>query len=440
MTTADTARGVDRPSPPGTELRLLAGWADTGSSAGARAHLARYGPVPLTAFRGAAGADRLIETVAAAGLRGRGGGGFATARKLVAVATGRGRRTVVANGCEGDPSSTKDQVLLELAPHLVLDGIVLAAHAVGATDAVLCVHGGAGAQRLSAAVRERDGDPVGITVVPVPGHYVASEESALVNFLNTGDARPTVTPPRPAQRGVRGGPTLVDNVETLAHLALIARFGAGWFRTAGTAASPGTTLITLGGAVTDPGVYEIALGTTIGQVLARAAGPSDPLQAVLIGGLSGSWLPADDAADLPLTHEDCRAAGASFGVAVVGALPERACGIVESARILRRLAEASARQCGPCMFGLPAVADDMARLAVAATPQTGLLDRLHRRLAVIPGRGACAHPDGSVRMTASALDVFAADAAEHAAGRPCRWAGPAAAPRSSAVPPQRRRW
>ena len=231
--------------------RLLAGWFATGAPADRAAHAARYGPLPVADLRHRAGRAELTETVARAGLRGRGGGGFPTARKLIAVAAARGRPVVVANGCEGDPAGLKDRVLLEIAPHLVIDGIVLAATAVRARDAVLCLgEGGLQVARIAGALAERSGaDPIDVRVTEVPHRYVASEESALARFLTRGDARPTMTPPRPAQRGVHGRPTLVDNVETLAHLALIARYGDEWYRACGTAAAPGTTLVTIRGAV-----------------------------------------------------------------------------------------------------------------------------------------------------------------------------------------------
>ncbi len=413
MTALDATR-----LPPTDHPRLLAGWAETGAITRHAGHRRRYGPIPRLE------GPRLIELVSRSGLRGRGGAGFPTARKLQAVADGRGRRIVVANGCEGDPASAKDGVLLELAPHLVFDGIQLAARAVGAGETILAVHAGSRLLRtLAAALRDRGADEIPVELAEVPRRYVASEESALVHHLNTGDARPTVTPPRPAQRGVRGRPTLVDNVETLAHLALIARHGDAWFRQAGTRDSPGTTLVTVGGAVALPGVYEIDLGMPLAGVLALAGGPVATLQAVQVGGLGGSWLPLPYAAGMPFTHEDARALGAGLGVAALVALPERACGITETARVLRYLADESAGQCGPCMFGLPAVADDMALLADGANRSGAVVRRLHERLGVLPGRGACAHPDGAARLAASALRTFAADVARHARGGSCTGTG-----------------
>ena len=409
---------VPLPDPPAGSVRLLAGSAESGSPAGLADHLARYGPLP-------AGADEpaeLIDAVARSGLRGRGGAGFPMSRKLKTVAAGRGRPIVVANGCDGDPATAKDATLLEFAPHLVIDGVLLACHAVGAHEAAICVgEGNAHGRSMHAALDARRDEDVTIRAVEVPHRYVASEESALVNFLNNGDARPTVTPPRPAERGVGGRPTLVDNVETLAHLALITRYGPEWFRAAGTAQSPGTTLVTVGGAVRRPGVYEVELGTPVGAVLAEAGGESEPLQAVQIGGLGGSWVSIRRARALPLAHEDCRAAGTVMGTAALVALPERACGLAETARTLRYLAVESAGQCGPCMFGLPAIADDMDGLVRGDDPSGATLDRLHNRLGMIEGRGACAHPDGATRFAAAALHVFADDVANHIAGRPCPW-------------------
>ena len=224
-----------------------------------------------------------------------------------------------------------------------------------------------------------------------------------------------------------GRPTALDNVETLAHLALIARYGADWFRRQGSATAPGTSLFTLTGAVARPGVHELPLGLPLGEALRAAGGVSTPIQAVLLGGYAGTWVKLPEAADWALAPKELKTAGAALGVAVVRALPVRACGLVETARIVRYLAGESARQCGPCMFGLPAIADDLGYLAAGRRHQAqAALHQLRRRLDIISGRGACAHPDGAVRLASSALRVFSHDVAAHAAGRPCPYAaGPA---------------
>ena len=407
---------TSRPAAP-SEVRLLAGWSESGAAAGLTEHRGRYGALPLPRRRGRP-AD-LIEQVTAAGLLGRGGAGFPTGRKIAAVAAARGRPIVLANGCEGEPASHKDAALLDIAPHLVLDGAVLAAYALGASEVLVCVHRGAAAARsIPEAIAVRS-DPVEVRLVEVPARYVASEESALVNFLNTGDARPTAIPPRPFERGINGRPTLVDNVETLAHLALINRFGADWFRSVGEPQLPGTLLATLGGALNQPAVYEVPGGTPLGAVIERAGGPSEPVQAALIGGYAGSWLALPDARHIPMAHDALRSSGAALGVALVLALPARACGLTQTAHLLHYLAGESARQCGPCTFGLPGIAADLADLAVGGRNGPAVLHRLRSRIGLLPGRGACAHPDGAARLAAGALRVFAADLDRHVRGRPC---------------------
>lgn len=358
-------------------------------------HRRRNGVVPWVAYHGEDGRDRLIEAVAAADLRGRGGGGFPTAVKLRAA---RARRSiVVANGCEGDPLSQKDAALLALSPHLVLDGLQLAAHAIGAGEAVLCVHAGSPVLgSVAAALAERD-DQVPVRIAEIPRRYVASEETALIHHLTSGDARPLGKLPRPAERGVRGRPTLVDNVDTLAQLALVVLLGPHHYRAAR------TDLVTVTGAVRRPGVVELPPGAPVSEALAAAGGETEPVEAVLIGGYGGSWT------------SDLRS-GVSPGISAVYALPARACGLAYTAEVLAFLAAESARQCGPCMFGLPAIAADFAEL-VAGGPSTA---RLTRRLPLLTGRGACAHPDGAARLAASALRTFAPDVSSHQAGGRCR--------------------
>ena len=371
-----------------------------------------YGPLPVVG-------RRFIDVVDASGLTGRGGAGFPAGRKMRSVAVRRGGKVVVANGCEGEPASSKDRLLLTRLPHLVLDGIVAAAMAVGAADAYLCVHDHETEllDSLDDAVAER-GDRVRITVTGIPGRYVASEQSSLVQYLTGGPAKPTFAPPRPHERGVRGLPTMVSNVETLAHLALIARYGDRWFRCAGLPAAPGSMLVTVSGAVCRPGIYEIELGTPVGEVAARAGGPAEPLQALLIGGYFGAWLPAARARPLPMTHAALKAAGGALGAGMVIALPVSSCLLAETARVVRYLADEGAGQCGPCVFGLPALADAMAELAYHGGRRR-VLGQLATLLPLVERRGACRHPDGVTQLIRSALRAAAPDARRHDQAGPC---------------------
>jgi NADH:ubiquinone oxidoreductase subunit F (NADH-binding) len=405
----------------GLVQRLTVGWHESGHPATLREHAHRYGDLPRRPS-GRTSVHDLIDQVTAAGLTGRGGAGFPTGVKMQAVAARRRSAVVVANGMESEPASEKDQALLARAPHLVLDGMVLAAEAVGAEVASLCLPRSRNwlTSIVQLAIKEREN--AGLASIPIevhemPHQYVSSEETSLVHWLNGGEARPTMTPPRPFERGVRKRPTLVDNVETLANIALIARYGPDWFRQAGTPDAPGTMLTTVSGAVAEPGIYEIAGGTRIGDLLMAARADAD-IEAVLIGGYFGTWHPIEAVASLPFTNAGLGRVGSSPGAGVLFALPKGSCGLVEAASILGFLADESAQQCGPCQFGLPAIAEDLSQLATAR-PDGNPLDRMQRRFGVISGRGACRHPDGAVRMAASALSTFADDAHAHIQGRPC---------------------
>jgi NADH:ubiquinone oxidoreductase subunit F (NADH-binding) len=382
-------------------------------------HVAVHGPLPdARALPGPA----LVHAVQRSGLRGRGGAHVATGLKLHAAAA-RGRRgaVVVANGAESEPASGKDAVLLAHAPHLVLDGMVLAARAVGAGRAVLYVHPGTGGRvpALRRALAERAADARGgpaLELALAPDGYVAGQETAAIAHLNGGPALPTTVPPRPFERGVGGRPTLVCNVETLAHVALIARHGPEWFREAGVPTQPGTALVTLGGAVGDPGVYELGYGTRMADLLARAGGLAEPAGALLVGGYGGTWLSALEMEQLVLSEGDPLLVDGSVGTGVLFVLPAACCGVRESARVLDYLAGETAGQCGPCVHGLRAIADAFGELA-AGRADRGTLLRLARWGGDVAGRGACRHPDGAARFLAGALRVFAAEVEEHLRGR-----------------------
>jgi NADH:ubiquinone oxidoreductase subunit F (NADH-binding) len=249
-----------------------------------------------------------------------------------------------------------------------------------------------------------------------------------VRFLNGGPPKPAFVPPRPFERGVARRPTLVQNLETLSHLALIARYGPEWFREAGTESEPGTALVTLSGAVAEPGVYEIGFGTSLRDLLGAAGGTTAPVRAVLLGGYFGSWLDVGLARDVILHEEHLRPLGGGLGSGVIAVLPDDACGVAESARVLAYLTVEAAGQCGPCTHGLGALAGAVMQMAHGrAGPE--IEDDIARWTAIVPGRGACHHPNGAVRFARSALDVFAEEFAEHRQRGPCaRCSAPAVLP------------
>jgi NADH:ubiquinone oxidoreductase subunit F (NADH-binding) len=395
-----------------------------------RAHLAMHGPL-----RTPGGRDGLLREVAAAGLTGRGGAAFPVARKLAAAAEARPAPVVVGNGAEGEPASSKDRSLLWISPHLVLDGLQLAAGAAGSRSAVLYVPRNERLHtRLAGAIAERAAagmDAAKVELVTAPDRFLAGEESALASRLAGRPALPAYRPARGLPRLAPGRAALVQNVETLAHLALIGRYGAAWFREAGTEAEPGTMLATLHLADGRTSVAEVPLGTNLAGLLgldgtqgpaeagtARPCVPSafGPVQAVLVGGYHGAWLPAGQAAALPLANAALRPLGAAVGAGVLAALPADRCGLAETARVARYLALESAGQCGPCFNGLPRIAAAVAHLA-GPRPDPRARADLERWAGLVTGRGTCHHPDGSVRFIRSALRVFAAEAGLHEQGR-----------------------
>jgi NADH:ubiquinone oxidoreductase subunit F (NADH-binding) len=343
-------------------------------------------------------AAEMLAEVRRAGLTGRGGAAFPAAVKLAAVAGGRGG-VVVANGAEGEPGSLKDHRVLLGSPHLVLDGAQFAARAVGASEVVLYLRSDAvAAVRAALDERGRRYDRVRTRVVAAGSGFLSGQESAVVSALSGGPAIPVFRKQRVIERGVGGRPTLVQNVETLAHLALIARHGGAWF------ADSGTTLVTVHAPGAGPAVWEVPQGVTLGRLLA-SVGITSPLSAVLVGGYHGTWLPWPAASSVPLS-------GRTLGAGVVIPLIAGQCGLEATSNIVRWLENEAAGQCGPCRFGLPALAASFSGLLTGSTS----IEEVRSAAGLVVGRGACAHPDGTSRLVASALEAFAADLPWHAAG------------------------
>ncbi|MGW6276561.1 NADH-ubiquinone oxidoreductase-F iron-sulfur binding region domain-containing protein [Kribbella sp. NPDC055071] len=376
------------------EARVLAGL-DLGRMDRKR-HLWTHGPLPQLSR---ADFTKLSEAV---GLRGRGGAAFPVARKLEGLPA-KGIEAVVVNGSESEPVSRKDRLLLTLAPHLVLDGAVALAHALRAPHVLIAVHDAAAAMSVREALVERN-DGLAIEVTDTPGRFVAGEARAVLSALEGGPAVPPGRKVLPTVKGYHRRPTFLSNVETFAQLAVLARLGSKAFSGTGLISEPGTQLLTVDGAVRSPGVIETPTGVPLDTVLQFAGAEPGP---VLLGGYHGRWLP--QTAGVTLQRPEVSAG-------IILALGTDTCPLGEVSRVTQWLASQSAGQCGPCVFGLASLVDDFDRL-VKGDP-SGWHDA-HRHLGLVPGRGACAHPDGSARFLASALEVLGDDVRHHLNGRGC---------------------
>jgi len=400
-----------------TGSRLLAGpgaphgresWAD---------HRERLGELDLTDVD----STELRAIIRESGLLGRGGGGFPTATKFDVAAESPGTPLIVVNASEGEPASRKDQTLMELRPHLVLDGAQVAAAAVEANDIIIYTHASheTANAALRAALEERGPQRVRVRVVDAPETYIAGETSAVVSYLDGRGAIPSRGVIPAARVGVGQRPTIVNNAETISHLALIARRGAEWFREAGAPEAPGSSLVTLAGAVQEPGlVVEIVGPTTVGDVLRTYGGVTSVPRAILLGGYEGTWMPGEIAWKMPVERHRLSKLGASLGCGLVAVLDENVCGLAQTARLVKWLASQSAGQCGPCIFGLPTLSEGL-DLLVAGKSRKGDLRRLRELATSVRGRGACGHPTGVVTLIDSALDTFAAELKSHLRGEVC---------------------
>ncbi len=327
----------------------------------------------LRSVTGGLGPTGTVATIAASGLRGRGGAGYPAGAKWRAVAGAVDpARYVVANGYEADPAQATNRLLMETRPFAVVEGAAIAAIAVGAREAIIAVRAEyADAVRiLRAAVSAAEesgflgkdvlgsGRDIAVTVRTVQGAYILGEETALLNALEGKRGQPEQRPPYPTERGLFGHPTLVHNVVTLATVPWIVVNGVDAFRAIGDPDAPGTVLVGVSGGVANPGIAEVPTGTTLRELVALAGGVAagHTFKAALVGGPSGGFLPAE-LLETPYTFESLRATGAHVGSGSVVIADERTC-IVDLARLLVRYGADEA--CGktiPCRIGLRRLAE-----------------------------------------------------------------------------------
>lgn len=401
-------------SAPETGRRLLHGLSGAAPDPALETHLERWGPLNHPEHG-------LLEELAASGLVGHGGAWFPVSTKWEAIATARRRPVVIGNGAEGEPASRKDALLFARAPHLVLDGLALAASTLRAQQAIAYVPPSS-VPVVSAALAERRSrriDPVDIEVFASPDTYIAGQETAVVNAL--GGRRGAL----PAfaglssirERGVGGRPTLVQNVETLAHVALIGRFGAAWFREIGSPETPGTMLLT----VNRPGrrlVVEAVLGSSLRLASGLHRDELAQARGILLGGYGGAWVSPQTFGELAVSENSARRAGATLGAGVVALLPHDVCPLAEMADVTRYMEAQGAGQCGPCVHGLGELAENMELLAYGGN-EVARPERILEICHLVEGRGACRHPDGVARFVKSGLQVFADEVARHRDRGPC---------------------
>lgn len=356
---------------------------------------------------------QLLALVEHSGIRGRGGAGFPFGRKVAtSVASGR-RRELVVNAAEGEPGSAKDSALITTAPHLVLDGAELVAGALSTRTIRVVVPGERPhvESALNRAITEREGFRYQVHLTS--GGFVGGQARAAIELIEGRENLPVTSWQPESIAGLRGRPTLLSNAETYAQVATLHQLGPQTYAQQGTEEEPGTTLLSV--AADGPGgvVIEVPHGVTLAEVLQRCG--YEPARPVLVGGYHGSWVPPEHVLTVRLTRTDLDAVGACLGAGVLLPLDGNGCPVVLTARIVEYLAGQSARRCGPCKNGLPAMAD--AALLLAAGAGARASGRLLEVAGLVQGRGACAHPDGTARLVRSLFRAFPGEVASHEQGR-----------------------
>ncbi len=353
------------------------------------------------------GGEQLAQLAEQISLKGRGGAGFPFDKKLRSVAESAIRRgirpVVVVNGSEDEPACRKDTVLINRAPHLILDGALLVAEALGARTLVIGVTRASTERSMEQALAERGlsdrrGAPIRARVQRNPVRMVTGAAASLVRSIDGGPAIPPGRKTSASQSGVGGAPTLLSNAETFAQLAIAARIGAERYCNTGLYDEPGTVMLTVSGAVSRPMVIEVPTGVPLRYVLQLAGAPPLP-QGVLTGGYHGKWIDAATVNEAVVSRNNLDAVGGSLGAGAILPISQETCPLGESLQVAKWLAEESAGQCGPCYLGLPAAARGMEDILNGGGPAA--LEALKQVAKAVKKRGACSHPDGSAMFLES---------------------------------------
>jgi NADH:ubiquinone oxidoreductase subunit F (NADH-binding) len=389
------------------------------------------------------GPARVIDELERAGLRGRGGAGFPTATKWRTVREQGGRHTyAVCNAAEGEPGTFKDRALLRTNPYSMLEGLGVAAHAVGAREVFIALKASfeREVERVTRAVTEiEQADLLGgltVTIATGPEEYLFGEEKALLEVIEGHDPLPRWLPPymhglfatapqlgweaqdpEVGHHGVHeSNPTLVNNVETLANVPHILANGADWFRSIGTDASPGTVLVTVVGDVATPQVVEVELGTPMREVLALAGAPLfDRTVKAVLSGVSNTVISADNL-DVPLSYEGLEGIGSGLGSAGLIVYDDTACMVEVAATMSRFLFVESCGQCPPCKLGTGEITTALERLSRLEATDSDL-EHIHRSLTTVADANRCFLPVEEQQLIGSLLRTFPEDFAAHLEGR-----------------------
>lgn len=379
--------------------------------------------------------EDIIKIISDAGLRGRGGAGFPAGKKWQFTREAPGQpRYLVMNGGEDEPGSKKDRVLLENLPHLVIEGCILAAWAIGANKIYLYINAryDAATQSIKDALAEAKTEgywgenilgsnfSLDIEIVPAPHNYVAGEDTAVLEVIEGKKPLPRQKPPFPVTVGLFGKPTSVNNVETLANVAPILLRGADWYRKFGTAESPGTMIFSLDDDVNRPGVYELPFGTPLRYLIEECGGglkSGKPIKAIMPAAPSSAFL-APEKIDTPLDHNSMRDAGSALGCGVVKLVSEGTCIVEEVLRIADFFTAESCGQCPACRMETNTLSMMLKKVQAGQGGQP-ILDQFGKILAFNKGKGFCnliAMPGPPIE---SAIKLFPADFEAHLATGKC---------------------
>jgi NADH:ubiquinone oxidoreductase subunit F (NADH-binding) len=391
-------------------------------------------------YRALAGAlnaapEVVIEIISDAGLRGRGGAGFPTGKKWQFTREAPDTpRYLVMNGGEDEPGSKKDRVLLENLPHLIVEGAILSAFAIGAHKAYFYINAryDDAIQSITDALAEAKSERywgenilggeyvLDIEIFPAPHNYVAGEDTAVLEVIEGRKPLPRQKPPFPVTVGLFGKPTSVNNVETLANVAPIVLNGADWYRKFGTAESPGTMIFALDENVKHPGVYELPFGTPLRYLIEECGGGlknGKPIKAIMPAAPSSAFLSLAQI-DTPLDHNSMRDAGAGLGCGVVKLIAQGTCIVEEVLRIADFFTAESCGQCPACRMETNTLSMLMKKVHAGQGGQP-ILEQFGKIIAFNKGKGFCnliAMPGPPIE---SALKLFPDDFAAHLATGKC---------------------